>query len=110
MSSIVKNELKQYKFGVILLYFLMAFGVILIIAGVGVYFYIGKLTVGQWLLTTSVKNFRINEIRMLYDYSRVLGIVFSLVGIAVIIVALDKLSSVKSAYKMASFIKKTHCW
>ena len=60
LEVIVRNELKQYKFKVILLYLLMVFGIILIIAGGGVYFYIGKLKVGQWLLTTSVKNFRIN--------------------------------------------------
>jgi len=84
----------------------MALGVILIIAGVGIYSYIGKLTVKKWLSTVSARNFVVNEIRMLYSYARTLGIVFSLAGAAVVIAALDRLSLTKSAYKMASFIKE----
>lgn len=37
---------------------------------------------------------------------RALGVVFSLTGIAVIILVLDRLSFTKAAYRMASFIRK----
>jgi len=48
----------------------------------------------------------ITQVRIFYDLSRGLGIVYSLSGIAVIILALDRLSFTKAAYRMASFIRK----
>jgi len=46
------------------------------------------------------------QVKILFDFARALGVVFSLTGIAVIILVLDRLSFTKAAYRMASFIRK----
>ena len=48
----------------------------------------------------------VDQVRMLYDLSRGLGIVYSLSGIAITVLALNRLSLTKYAYRMASFIRK----
>jgi len=40
------------------------------------------------------------------DFSRVLGLTFFLVGVAVLISAMDRLSLVRTSHRMASFIAK----
>lgn len=70
----------------------MQWGAILILAGIGVYFYVGKLSISQYLSTASVRNFVVSQVEMLYDFSKALGIVFALVGVVSIVFALDRLA------------------
>jgi len=103
---IVGKRLKRHKIEVVLLWLIIATGAILIPAGIGIYFNVGKLAVTQQISTIPAKNIIIADVRMLLSFARVLGIVFSLAGIAVIILALDRLSLAKSAHRMASYIQK----
>ena len=106
IGMIVEGRLKRYKTEVVLLWLIIAIGAILIPAGIGVYFNAGKLPITQYVSATTTKNFMIAEVRMVYAFARALGIVFSLSGIAVIIMARDRLSLAKSCQRMASYIKK----
>ena len=85
---------------------IIATGAILIPSGIGVYFNVGKLATIQQVSTIPTKNFMIAEVEMLCTFARALGIIFSLSGIAIIILALDRLPLAKSAHKMASYIQK----
>lgn len=106
IGMIVEKRLKRHKTEVVLLWLIIAVGAIMIPAGIGIYFNIGKLAVTQQISTIPAKNIIIADVKMLLSFARVLGIVFSLTGIAVIILVLDRLSFTKAAYRMASFIKK----
>ena len=106
MGIIVEKRLKRHKTEIVLLWLIIAIGAIMIPAGIGIYFNIGKLAVTQYVSAITTKNFMVGQVRMLYDLSRGLGIVYSLSGIAVTVLALNRLSLAKSAYRMASFIKK----
>ena len=75
------------------------------VAGIGVYFYVGKLTIVQQSFTVSSKSYITAQLRMICIFARVLGIVFSLTGVASIISALDRLSLAKTMHKMSSFIE-----
>ena len=48
----------------------------------------------------------ITQVRMLWNLGRDLGIVYSLSGIAVTVLALNRLSLTKSAHRMASYIQE----
>jgi len=106
MEMIVEKVLKQHKAEVAVLWLLIAMGTVLIITGTGVHFYVSRLAIVEQPSLVSTKYFLIAQVKMLYDFARALGIVFSLTGIAVIILAFDRLSFAKAAYRMASFIKK----
>ncbi len=106
MEMIVKKRLKWHKAEVAVLWLIIAIGAILIPAGVGVYFYVGKLSITQYVFAIPTGNFIVSQVKMLCYFARVLGMVFALTGIAVIILALDRLGLTKSAYGMASFIRK----
>jgi len=106
IGTIVEKRLKRHKTEVVLLWLIIATGAILIPTGIGIYFNVGKLAVTQYVSAITTKNFMVGQVRMLYDLSRGLGIVYSLSGIAVTVLALNRLSLAKSAYRMASFIKK----
>ena len=103
---IVEKVLKRYKAEVTLLWLPMAMGTVLIITGTGVYFYVSRLAIVEQTSLVSNKYFLIAQVKMLFDFARALGVVFSLIGIAVIILALDRLSFTQAAYRMASFIRK----
>jgi len=64
------------------------------------------LTITQYVSAIPAKSFAVSQVKMLCNVAKVLGIVFALTGIAVIILALDRLSFTKAAYRMASFIRK----
>ena len=106
IEMIVEKRLRWHKTEVAVLWLIIAIGAILIPAGIGVYFNVGKLAVSQYVSTIATKNFMIAEVKMLCNLGRALGIIFSLSGIAVSVLALNRLSLAKSAYRMASFIKK----
>ena len=105
IGTIVEKRLKRHKTEVVLLWLIIAIGAILIPAGIGVYFNVGKLAVTQYVSAATTKNFMIAEVRMVCTFARALGIIFSLTGVAVIIMARDRLSLAKSARRMASYIK-----
>jgi len=105
IETLVGKQLKWHKAQIVVLWFLIGLGAILIIAGIGIYFYVGELTIVQQSFTFPADAYIIAQLRMVCIFARVLGIVFSLVGIASIIFALDRLSLAKAMYKMSSFIK-----
>ncbi len=105
IEASVKKQLKWYKAQVVVLWFLIGLGAILIIAGIGVYLYVGKLTIVQRSSSFPADGYILSQLRMVCIFARVLGIVFSLVGIASIISALDRLSVAKVMHTMSSFIK-----
>lgn len=106
IDMIVEKQMKRHRAEVALLWLIVATGAFLIPAGIGVYFNVGKLPIAQYVSAVTPKNVVITQVRMLYDLSRGLGIVYSLSGIAVTVLALNRLSLTKSAYRMASFTKK----
>lgn len=103
---IVKKQLKWHKAEVAVLWLLIAIAAILIPAGIGVYFYVSKLSISRYVFTIPAGNFIVSEVKMLCNFAKVLGIVFALTGIAVIILPLDRLGLTKAAYRMATFISK----
>jgi len=105
IDKIVQRQLKWYIAEVILLWLLISLGVVLIVAGAGIYFYIGKISIIEYLSTIHAHRLAISQVKMLHNFSRVLGIVFALVGVVCIVFALDRLSLRKIAHKMALFIK-----
>ncbi|MCD6318549.1 hypothetical protein J7M02_05730 [Candidatus Aerophobetes bacterium] len=106
IEALVKKQLKWYKAQIAVLWLLIGLGAILIPTGIGVYFYVGKLTIVQQFSSFPAKSYIIAQLRMVCIFARVLGIVFSLTGIASIISALDRLSLTKSMHRMASSISK----
>jgi len=106
IERIVQKVLKWHKNEVAVLWLLIAMGAVLIITGAGVYFYISRLAIVEQTSLVSNKYFLIAQVKILFDFARALGVVFSLTGIAVIILVLDRLSFTKAAYRMASFIRK----
>ena len=79
-----------------MLWLLIAMGTFVTITGAGVYFYVSRLAIVEQTSLVSNKYFLIAQVEMLYDFARALGIVFSLTGIAVIILASDRLSLTKA--------------
>jgi len=69
-----------------------------------VYFYVGELTLVRKAYAAPPENFMMSQLRFLCDFARVLGVVFSLVGVVSIILALDRLTFSKESYRMALFI------
>jgi hypothetical protein len=106
VEVIVEKVPKRHRIEVAMLWLLFAMGTFLIIIGTGVYFYVSRLAIVEQTSLVSNKYFLIAQVKMLFDFARALGVVFSLTGIAVIILVLDRLSFTKAAYRMASFIGK----
>jgi hypothetical protein len=88
------------------LWLLIAIAAILIPAGIGVYFCVDDLAITQYVFVVPAGSFVVSEVKMLCNFAKALGIVFSLTGIAVIILAFDRLSFSKAAYRTASLISK----
>ena len=74
--------------------------------GIGVYFYVGKLTLVQKADAAPARNFIMLQLRLFCDFARVLGVVFSLIGVVSIILALDRLTFSKESYRMALYINR----
>lgn len=106
IEMIVEKQLKSHKAEVVVLWLLVAMGILLVLIGTGIHFYVIRLAIVEQPSLISTKYFLIAQVKMLCDFARALGIVFSLTGIAVIILAFDRLSCTKAIYRMASFIKK----
>lgn len=105
LNKIVKRQLKWYKTEVTLLWFLIGLGAVLMVTGVGVYLYVGRITIVEYLSKIHVQRLAIYQVKMLHDFSKVLGIVFTLVGVVCVVFALDRLGLRKAAYRMAFYIK-----
>lgn len=106
IEMIVEKQLKRHRTEVILLWLIIAVGAFLIPTGIALYFNVGKLPITQYVSAITSKNVMITQVRMVWDLSRGLGIVYSLSGISVTVLALNRLSLAKSAYRMATFIRK----
>jgi len=106
VETIVKKCLKWHKTEIVLLCFIIVISGFLIAAGTGIYYYTGKIAIAQQVSTIPGKNSMVAQVKMLYDFSRALGIVFTLTGIVSIIFALDRLAFTKDAHRMALLIKE----
>lgn len=106
IKRIVKKRLRWHKTETILLWLIIAIAAVLVVSGIGVYFYVGELSITQYVSTVSIQNFVVSEVKMLCDFAKVLGAVFSVVGVVAIIFALDRLCLTRSAHRMASYIQK----
>lgn len=106
IETIVKKRLKWHRAEIVVLWLIIAIGAILIPAGVGVYFYVGKLGIIRYIFVIPTGNLIVSQVKMVCYFAKVLGIVFALTGIAVIILALDRLGLTKAAYRMPTFISK----
>lgn len=106
LDAIMRKRLKRHKTEVVLLWLIIAVGALLVLIGIGVYFYVGELTITQYLSTIPIQNSVVSQVRMLCDFGKALGIVFALMGVVAVVFALDRLSFTRDAYKMASFIKR----
>jgi len=69
IEAIVKKQLKSYRTEIIMLWVLAGVGVVSILAGIGVYFY----------------SFAIFQGQLPGDFAKMLGILFSLVGVLSIV-------------------------
>ena len=56
----------------------------LLLAGMGVYFYVGKLAVAEYLSVVPIHNFAVSQVKMLLTSSKASGVVFSLIGVVAI--------------------------
>lgn len=104
LEAIVKKRLKQHKRERIVLYLLIALGAVLTLAGIGVFLYVGQLTIVQKVYAAPTGNFMMSQLKLLCGFAKLLGVVLSLVGVASIIMPLDRLTFSKESYRMALYI------
>lgn len=64
-------------------------GTVLVLIGTGLYFYVSRLAIVQQRSLMSTKYFLIAQVKMPCDFTRALGVVFSLVGVVAIIFAVE---------------------
>ncbi len=105
MDVIVEKRLKWHKTERILLWLIIVIAVILIPTGIGIYLYVGNLSIAEYVFSVPPGDLPIFQVRMLSIFSRGLGAVFALAGIAAIALARDRLSLGKDAYRMAKVIQ-----
>ncbi len=105
IDTIVSKRLKRHKTERILLWLIIAIAVILVPTGIGIYLYVGNLSIAEYVFSVSPGDLAIFQVRMLSIFSRGLGAVFALTGIAVITLARNGLSVGKDAYRMAKAIQ-----
>jgi len=74
-------------------------------AGIGIYFHVNNLNIIQYVRLLPAQDFVNSQVRMLCNFGRGLGVVFTLAGIATIALALNRLSLARDAWRMASFIR-----
>ncbi len=106
MDVIVEKRLKWHKTETILLWLIIAIAAILIPTGIGTYLYVGSLAITQYISAITTGNIAASQVRMLCDFARGLGIVFTLVGVVTIALARNRLSLGKVACRMAMIIQR----
>lgn len=107
IDAIVNKRLKWHKTEVILLWLIIAIAAILIPTGIGIYLYVGSLAITQYISAITTGNIAASQVRMLCDFARGLGIVFTLVGVITIALARNRLSVGKDACRMAMIIQRS---
>ncbi len=107
MDVIVENRLKWHKTETILLWLIIAVAAILIPTGIGIYLYVGNLSIAEYVFSVPPGNMAIFQVRILCTFSRGLGIVFTLVGVVTIALARNRLSLGKDACRMAMIIQRS---
>ncbi len=105
MDAIINRRLKWHRTEVILLWTIIAMAVIFIPTGIGIYLYVHRLSIGEYVFSVPPGNLAIFQVRMLSIFSRSLGAVFALAGMATIALARNRLSLAKDAYRMAKIIQ-----
>ncbi len=105
MDVIVEKRLRWHKAETILLWLIIAMAAILIPTGIGIYLYVGNLSIAEYVFSVPPGDLAIFQVRMLSIFSRSLGAVFALAGIATIALARNRLSLAKDAYRMAEVIQ-----
>lgn len=107
MDVIVEKRLKWHKTETILLWLIIAMAVIPIPTGIAIYLYVDTLAITQYISAITAGNIAVSQVRMLCDFARGLGIVFTLVGVVTIALARNRLSLGKDACRMATIIQGT---
>ncbi len=107
IDIIVSKRLKWHGTEVILLWLIIAMAVILIPTGIGIYLYVGKLGIAEYVFSVPPGDLAIFQVRMLSIFSRSLGAVFALAGLATVALARNRLSLAKDAYRMAKVIQSS---
>jgi len=105
IDKIVSKRLKWHRAEVILLWLIIAMAVILIPTGIGICLYVGNLSIAEYVFSVPPGNLAIFQVRMLSIFSRGLGAVFALTGVAIITLARNRLSVGKDAYRMATIMR-----
>ena len=105
IDTIINRRLKWHKTERILLWLIIAIAVILIPTGIGIYLYVGNLGIREYVFSVPPGNLAIFQVRMLSIFSRGLGTVFALTGVATIALARNRLSLAEDAYRMAKNIR-----
>ena len=105
MDVMVGKRLKWHRTETILLWLIIAMAVIPIPVGIGIYLYVDTLAITQYISAITTGNIAVSQVRMLSDFARGLGIVFTLVGVVTIILARNRLSLGKDACRMATIIQ-----
>ena len=105
IGTIVSKRLKWHRTEVILLWIIIAIAVILIPTGIGIYLYVDNLSIAEYVFSVPPGNLAIFQVRMLSIFSRGLGAVFALAGMATIALARNRLSLAKDAYRMTTLIQ-----
>ena len=105
IDTIINRRLKWHKTETILLWLIIAVAVILIPTGIGIYLYVGNLSIAEYVFSVPPGDLAIFQVRMLSIFSRGLGAVFALTGIAVITLARNRLSVGKESYRMVEAIQ-----
>ena len=105
MDVIVEKRLKWHKTETVLLWLIIVMAVIPIPAGIAIYLYVDTLAITQYISAITTGNIAVSQVRMLCDFARGLGIVFTLVGVITIALARNRLSLGKDACRMATIIQ-----
>lgn len=101
----MKKRLKWHKAEVILPWIIIAMAVILVPTGIGIYLYVGKLSIAEYVFSVPPGNLAIFQVGMLSIFSRNLGAVFALAGLATIALARNRLLVGRDAYRMAKVVQ-----
>ena len=105
IDVITGRRIKWHKTETILLWLIIAMAVIPIPAGIGIYLYVDTLAITQYISAITTGNIAVSQVRMLCDFARGLGIVFTLIGVITIALARNRLSLGKDACRMATIIQ-----
>ncbi len=74
-------------------------------AGIAIYLYVDTLAITQYISAITAGNIAVSQVKMLCDFARGLGIVFTLVGVVTVALAWNKLPLGKGACRMAKVIQ-----